>query len=239
MEMVYALGMVVSKNVPSWEKLKKIGSARIVKMTILIPFVGAIIVFNEHLLNYVVIAREFVAHGDDLYKVSGSDVGRSIVMWRLYCLYIGLSFVGLGSFLFIICCPDSVSSFCRDESRLSLSEEGASELDKINIFRRLKETEWLLKRLYKNLYIRYRSFLEADVYIVHGHEDNVSALIGKPYTVSDWLRVVYDLDNLSKPIERIIITIFYVLGFLILLLPTVETFWFVWRSFASNVLGVL
>jgi len=89
-----------------WAKLREAGNSTIVKLTIVIPLVGYLIIFNEDLLHYLDLSRELFGHHD---PAGSQEVAQ--VSWRLLFLYFGLCFVAVGAGLYSWFCPDEIKSY--------------------------------------------------------------------------------------------------------------------------------
>jgi ABC-type multidrug transport system fused ATPase/permease subunit len=83
---------------PTWETLKLIGKSKVVGLTSLIPFVGYLLLFNENIISYISLSREFAG--------AASEVSATIS--RLYYLYFGLTFLGISSILYLFFCPKEI-----------------------------------------------------------------------------------------------------------------------------------
>jgi len=73
---------------PSWDRLRIIGNSRLIKLTTIMPLVGYLIVFNQHVVTAL--------HLDNSIF---SNVTSECLISRLKLLYFGLFFTGMGSAL--------------------------------------------------------------------------------------------------------------------------------------------
>jgi hypothetical protein len=74
-----------------------------VRLTILVPLLGALLLFNEAVFGVLQYANEFLAD----VGVSPAD-SRTYSLNQFYFLYIGLSFVGVASLAFALACPEEI-----------------------------------------------------------------------------------------------------------------------------------
>ncbi|MER8366968.1 hypothetical protein [Mesorhizobium sp. M1378] len=88
----------------TWQSLRSIGSSRILSLTIAVPFIGYLIIFNDHLIDYAKIARQLLSDG----RVATPEDQNSISLSNLYYLYFGLVLTGFGSLLFAVFCPSDI-----------------------------------------------------------------------------------------------------------------------------------
>ena len=85
-----------------WTTLRPVGNSVIVKLTILIPAVGYLIIFNDKLVGYVDLIREI----SNLDKSSGLSVPP-----RLFQLYFGFCFVAVASAIYSMACPSIIKRY--------------------------------------------------------------------------------------------------------------------------------
>lgn len=86
-----------------WSILAAIGTAPIVRLTILVPVLGALLLFNEAVFGVLQYAQEFLA-GVGISPVES----RTYSLNQLYFLYVGLSLVGVASLAFALGCPEEI-----------------------------------------------------------------------------------------------------------------------------------
>jgi hypothetical protein len=67
----------VLEQAPTWSTLRTIGQSRVLSLTILVPFVGYLILFNEHVLSLLTLWPELFG-------------GADAIVGRLYFIYFGL-----------------------------------------------------------------------------------------------------------------------------------------------------
>lgn len=105
-----------------WSTLSRIGNSYIAKSTILAPFIGAMILFNENIFQYMEPSKHFLQL---IGFEPAIDNSSQYYQSRIYYLYIGLFLIGISSVIYSIFCPDTISNFSFiDEytrSRVSLS----------------------------------------------------------------------------------------------------------------------
>ncbi len=89
-----------SDPTPSWDKLRLIGNSKLIKLTTIMPLVGYLIMFNQHVISAL--------HLDN--SIFG-NVNSEFLISRLRLLYFGLFFTGIGSALFTIFCPPKIKQY--------------------------------------------------------------------------------------------------------------------------------
>ena len=87
---------------PAWSSLRTLGQSRLLSLTVLFPFVGWLILFNQQVVSILTLIPELF--GSSTQETTA--LGGTLV--RLYFTYFGLSFLGIGSFIFIVLCPQEI-----------------------------------------------------------------------------------------------------------------------------------
>lgn len=155
-----------------WLTLSSIGRSRAVSLTIIIPFVGYIILFNEYIIKYFLFARAVIV---DVSPNIDIDIAQNkISLENLYFLYFGLLFLGLASSLFSFFCPEEIkqnktsNEFIKSEEELKtptivisylnfifqkyLDSNESEENDNKNIFRKLEYPDEIDQLHYNLIY---------------------------------------------------------------------------------------
>ncbi|RWQ64524.1 hypothetical protein [Mesorhizobium sp.] len=120
----------------TWQTLRSVGSSKIVSLTIAVPFIGYLIIFNDYFIDYAQIARQLVGHGSD--NLPNSDIQREISISNMYFLYFGLVLTGLASIGFALFCPgeiklsSSVNDFIRNSEEIKSPTLLVDNLEKIS-----------------------------------------------------------------------------------------------------------
>ena len=89
-----------------WLSLSSIGKSRVVALTIVVPFIGYLILFNNYIFEYFMFAKEVVRASHPFGNFD--SIQGNISLNNLYFLYFGLVLVGLSSSLFSIFCPNEI-----------------------------------------------------------------------------------------------------------------------------------
>ncbi|WP_146344126.1 hypothetical protein [Falsiphaeobacter marinintestinus] len=105
----------VSEAVP-WSLLGAIGRSNLGRLTILVPFVGYLIIFNPNFVNFF---ESSLPSGDVLEP----SIAVHIHAYRLYFLYFGLLFMGLGVLLFNGLAPEPIRKFASVSEYVSEMED--------------------------------------------------------------------------------------------------------------------
>lgn len=101
----YAL--VKLSSVIAWNILANIGRSKIMRLTVLTPLVGTFLLFNQNTVSLFNFDATFLRD----IGIHTSDGSASIfTISNIYYLYFGLCFLGFGSFLFTLFCPEEIKS---------------------------------------------------------------------------------------------------------------------------------
>jgi len=87
---------------PKWELLRLVGNSYAVKLTVLVPFIGYLLLFNDTLVKFF--ALQILTEGKT------ESAPEQINLLNLRLLYFGLLFVGVGSILYLMFCPSVIKS---------------------------------------------------------------------------------------------------------------------------------
>ncbi|WP_157095565.1 hypothetical protein [Bradyrhizobium sp. AT1] len=90
-------------SVPTWSSLRAIGNSPAAKASILIPFLGYLILFNKRLVEALA------------FRCIDYPCQEQILFPNLYFLYFGLTIFGLGSFLYQVQCDPRIKRFANVE----------------------------------------------------------------------------------------------------------------------------
>ena len=85
-----------------WSTLAKIGRSPLIKLTLLVPFVGTLLAFSDGVANILALA-------DFFQKDADIEDGNAFIYTNLYFSYFGLCSLALGSLLFLVFCPREIS----------------------------------------------------------------------------------------------------------------------------------
>jgi len=86
----------------TWSELRSITNSSAAKMTVLIPVIGYLIIFNQHIVQYLNIIKQ----------VGGEELpGEPHASSRLLLVYLGLTVVAIGAALYQLFCPPDVKHY--------------------------------------------------------------------------------------------------------------------------------
>jgi hypothetical protein len=94
-----------------WSAMRRIGHSRLLSLTIIVPFLGSLLLFNQHVVELLTLSPDLIRRWMNIPSTGAEDAARQITLSRLYYVYFGLTFLGLGSALFNLFCPLIVKSY--------------------------------------------------------------------------------------------------------------------------------
>ena len=209
------------KPIASWAQLKRIGASNLAKSTVLAPFFGYLVVYNDSVASFLTSMydgriSELLGTTHDTYIIS--------VLTRIF---LGLVAVGIASIIYKLCCPQEIDNY-NDYLEYFQSElDAASELRlyrlKQEVMRPLNPSQTV--ELSKYIEILTAEDLSKHVMQVAGPHRNI--------TWSTWLdknrdaystiaRLYYDQLNASRLPARWTAAILYLSGFALVLWPSIK-----------------
>jgi hypothetical protein len=94
-----------------WSAIRRIGQSRLLGLTIVVPFLGSLMLFNQSVVDVLTLSPELVRRWLQLSASETADAARKLTLSRLYYVYFGLSFLGIGSALFVLFCPLEIKNY--------------------------------------------------------------------------------------------------------------------------------
>jgi hypothetical protein len=216
---------------PAWETLRRIGQSRIVGLTVLVPFIGYMILLNDQLVRHVELSSLLVPPDavSQTREVAGaiSKAARD----RLYFIYFGLTGLGIGSILYSIFCPRIQKEhpadfiYIREEIGLMTERRATSAIEFLRrrwtttagMKARLDSIELKLEQLPFHLETRPQQENEREMY------------------VKELMLMVYQSENWWNPTIRRLVAVFYGIGFICLIVPSAQVFFRIMSSLVSQV----
>ncbi|WP_438461983.1 hypothetical protein [Marinomonas sp. PE14-40] len=209
--------------IPKWDTLRIIGKSKVANLTILMPFIGYLILFNQELVNYLELSKAVLNIADDNVEVSNTSIS------RLYYLYFGLTFVGASSILFSLVCPSIIKA---NSTEYEFSDHELKVMTHERLFMLIRSFEYKLVResdLIKSLEKSYSNFIDARNIAaieatktgvdVDEREKDIELVESK-----NILRKAWRYHRYSSPTWRFIISIGYLVGFALVLIPSAQVF---------------
>jgi hypothetical protein len=183
-----------------WNRLRLFGNSIVVRSTMAVPVLGYLILFNAYLFDYLRLHSAFC-------RGAGCDVS-----WRLYFIYFGCCFVGLGAGIYAIFCPALIKRY-----------PGASDFVESEkyYFSQPRNLSYLFRMIG-----REKGKPAADP--AHLKTEFVDANMPLPESqinlLADIMGEHYQLQMFKHRSFRVATLISYSIGILLLIIPTLYTF---------------
>lgn len=98
-----------SISIPSWSRLKNIGQSKLTQLTIFIPFIGSLIMFNSTVIDYLSISVDAVKLWTGSHD--SSSTAKLITLNRITIIYFGLCLIGTSAFFYSILAPEEIRKY--------------------------------------------------------------------------------------------------------------------------------
>ncbi len=214
----------MSAKFPKWSLLRTVGNLTAVRLTVLIPLVGYLIIFNENVVKYLDLAKEFAGISNQHFASGISP--------KLLLIYFGLCALAAGSAIFSIWCPAEVKHYGTSAAYVGGDGHNIGDFAFEPIETRLRNSANYTKE-YQRIRDRYEpKLLSIDYTIEQKREDMVEAKV----QINNGILHLYFayLDN-SHPIPRLLTAIFFAIGFIALAVPSAQVFLKVTQLLISSV----
>jgi hypothetical protein len=202
----------MAKNAPAssgsapllpWSTLRPVGNSLVVKLTIIIPVVGYLIIFNDKLAGYV----------DLISEVGGNDRLGLSVSPRLFQIYFGFCFVAIASAVYSLACPSIIKRY---PSAIDL---GAATTGSVGDYGYAIVEKEIFKSPFANEYKALKNHFESLV------SENFSMEQAHFQVNNALINMYFALKNSEKPFCRWVCGMGYVIGFGILLITSAKIFY--------------
>jgi hypothetical protein len=207
-----------------WSQLRGIGNSTAVKLTILIPAIGYLIIFNDDLREHFQLWRGVFGRAD----VSAGDA----VPLRLLLLYFGLVALAAGSILHQIFCPAEIKRYGSDIDYIADMEAHASKAKKNSLTKRIEE-DAVIGPAYRLIEQAHHAAMQLARTVQSGEMD----------ADADRWRDIFALHfhtiDASARVAREATTIFYAMGFTLVGIPSLNVFVHVLRYALRAAIGAI
>lgn len=202
---------------PLWSRLRGTGNSLVVRLTILIPLVGYLIIFNSYVMHYLELTKE----------LAGATPAGSEVSPRLLLIYFGLCAFAVGSVIYGRYCPDQVKHYGTSAAYVLGDGRSLGDFQLEAIEDELRNSSLAAR------YAQVRTRLEAmrternyNLSQEYSHEalrQDLDKL--KSAGVNEVLHLYFKYLDGSHPWMRTISAVLFTIGFVFLLIPALQVFW--------------
>jgi hypothetical protein len=196
-------------------------------MTVLVPLIGWAVIFNENLQNYFELSRHIFGDGEILGRVS----------WRLLCIYFALCFLGAGSTIYHFACPETIKQFATSIDYIAATRAHMGDVMLGRMEGRLK-SDPLSSHEFEQLQSLARQRAEQAQLRATPHDRRAGAFFDAPSSEAaaaragvydqywrDLLELNFRTDEQRRSVARLGVLALYVVGFIVLAVPSIDVFW--------------
>jgi hypothetical protein len=200
---------------PRWHALRALGNSTAAKLTILIPLIGYLVLLNEKVVGYLQLSESIFGQTATAGSIN-----------KLLTIYIGLVCVALASAIFALCCSLEVKKYASAEEYIAGEERLMSDRAQGILEVRLKRGD-RIARTTLQAYQEYNS--------TRPTPDSLEELRrrGERFFRIE-MNLFYEMQDRSQPIARWLTAVFYVIGLIALLFPSVSVFVRVMQFFSAT-----
>jgi hypothetical protein len=192
---------------PRWSVLRSVGNSTAIKLTVLIPVVGYLILFNDYIVQFLDVSSSIFRRQDMLKNASPAQN----IPWRLMFLYFGMCHIAAASVLYSWFCPNIIKRFG------SAPEYVAQDRDHIPDF----GYEFIVSEIQNSIHVDHAKRI-SEKHIIDS-EILGPALANERYKL-DVLSLHYIVSDYSRKSIRASTAILYAIGFGIAMVPSIEVF---------------
>ncbi len=182
-------------------------------MTIFIPLLGYMVLFNENILNYLDLSHS-------IFGINSRVADVAHVSWRLVFIYYGLWFIAAGSIIYQVACPVEIKRFATSIDYISAARSNIGEIS-------LEEIDDLVSRMLGEPNQPMRHFVKVRDYIEARKSEYADPAEKEKMLQKYWptiLEVNFRRLNEGRTTARIAVLILYAMGFGLLSVPTIDVF---------------
>ena len=190
---------------PRWHRLRALGNSTAAKLTILIPLVGYLVLFNDKVVTYLQLSERIFGQSATAASLN-----------KLLAIYVGLVCVALASAIFALCCPLEVKKYASAEEYIAGEEPFMSERAEGMLEARLKRGDEIARTSLKNYQDWNNSRPTADSL------EEIRRRGQRLFRIE--MNLFYEMEDRSQPIARRSAAVLYVVGFVALLFPSASVF---------------
>ncbi|PIW00548.1 MAG: hypothetical protein CO094_00915 [Anaerolineae bacterium CG_4_9_14_3_um_filter_57_17] len=183
--------------IPTWSTLKALSSSGLARLTIIVPVVGWLLIYNDTLARLLSsLLRENV-------QIEYS--------WKLYIFYIGLTFISISAVIFIVRCPRTIAHHL---NRLQYIEKERAIFTRATEARESKELG-LVPLQWQSPNGNYARE-DGSYPLVRIYEANEEIIL-------DRMQEIFRKQDSKYPISRFFSILAFMIGAILTLLPTLST----------------
>jgi hypothetical protein len=197
--------------IPTWEALRPIGRSRAARMTMVMPIIGFLIIFNKELEKAFYLSEKLIG--------IPQEQSMSLTAYNLYFLYFGLLLFSLSNVAFATKCPRLIKQFEGEHNYCNRELEIISR-------RRFDDMVHLLSTIYAyqpKRTVQEPSDAAARVAGADNRNNREFWLRSNSDLIMETLQTYYDKHNRQGSVWRAAVSLGYLISFAIMAIPTATT----------------
>jgi hypothetical protein len=202
-----------------WSRFWAVSKSPATRMTVLIPLIGYLIIFNAKIADSLHMVQEL-----------GGAVEQVSVSPRLLAIYFGLCAIAMGVTIYSWRCPNAVKYYGSANSYVSAVKDVSGDFPMVEIEKAFTHTNDKFFEEYWEIRERYKK--------TNPHGQALTAA-QKQEVYIGYLHLYYKYLDELHPISRIVVAALYSIGFIFLLIPSAGVFGRVceilWRTLTHDV----
>lgn len=196
--------------IPSWKALRVLGESNTVKLTILTPIIGYMIIFSEKFQEWFTLASSVLEV--DSTRAAEATISNS------YFLYFGLIAIALASGLYSLSAPSLAKEYRSNREYVQENIEHIT-LSRLLGLSSFVEKEYCDKKERHEIFVKISQFESSSKSI-----ENIDELTLKTLAI-DLHNHFWNCTVYSRDVLRTVISLLYISGFILLMVPTAKLFW--------------
>jgi hypothetical protein len=197
-------------DVTPWSTLRSIGTYPATKMTIFIPLIGYLIIFNENILHYLQLSKQLFDRTAERVMSETAPVSG-----RLLVLYFGLCLIACGSVIFTLRCPPRLKAYGSAPEFIGKELDNISIVELAAISGRLDPGGAVGKRFREHCRQLLERYGLSYTGVPKKRDEEIEA---------DGLTSYFHILDEARPISRIASASLFIIGLVAISIPSVEVF---------------
>ena len=203
-----------------WDLLGKIGNSKIMGLTIIMPLIGYMVIFNVHVVEYLNLSTSLFTGESSNGSVPAQTGPEFKESTRLLLIYYGLTLLGIASIIYQFFCPPLIKMYPYEgryiESEIALMTNLRYQEMSKKLMDCYSEGSDETKKLKKIIGVTNEIFS-------NGKKNDEDDPEYKRQMI-DFMSINWAHSNNLGKVIRFFVTIFYALGFAALAIPSIMTF---------------
>jgi hypothetical protein len=196
-------------KIPSWSALRALGDSKVIKLTCLTPFLGYVIVLSDYFMTLLTQVNSYLS----LSKPEEAAISNA------YFMYFGLLSLGVASGIYALFAPNLTKEYQSIRCYLNENIDYVTLSKLVGLACHVKKEFTQKDKEEHTIFGRINSFEQVT-------NENSSSFTKELRTLSvDLFSHFWNQTAYSKKIIRVLITMFYAIGFILLLVPTMKLLW--------------